>query len=131
MLRSPANGHLARLFRYGLVGASGTALHYAILVSLVELSGVDPVVATTVGAFFGALLNYHLNYHWTFSSRRPHREALSRFLLVAGSGLALNTALMALLVDGLHWPYLPAQLGVTALVFFWTYLANALWSFRH
>ncbi|RMG53794.1 MAG: GtrA family protein [Gammaproteobacteria bacterium] len=125
------NGHLGRLFRYGMVGASGTALHYAVLIMLVQLFGIDPVWATTAGALCGALLNYHLNYHWTFASRRPHREALSRFMLVAGSGLLLNTGLMALLVDGLGWYYLVAQVLTTALVFFWTYLANAFWSFRH
>ncbi len=119
-----------RFASFAAVGMIGTGAHYATLTALVELAGADPVLGSVVGSLVGALINYVLNYHLTFHSDKRHREALSKFLAVAGSSFVLNFLLMSLLVKGLDAPYLLAQIGVTGLLLLWNYVFNAIWTFR-
>lgn len=113
----------------GAAGAIGTAGHYATLLALVEGAGVAPTLATGVGAGAGALINYALSRVYAFQSRRPHREALPRFLLIALVGLGLNVVVMAALLR-LPVHYLLAQLVATALVFVFNFIANRSWTFQ-
>ena len=71
-------------------GRSAPALHYAVLIALVQLARADPVAASTAGAVCGALVNYALNHRFTFASGKSHATALPRFALVAVAGIALN-----------------------------------------
>lgn len=120
---------LERLVRFGLVGGLATGVQYAILVALVRWIGLWPPAASAVGFVVSAVGNYLLNYHFTFRSRERHAPAAAKFLILAGVGLALNAALMAVLVD-MGWHYLVAQLCVTAVVFLWNFIGNSLWTFR-
>ncbi len=114
--------------RYALAGAIGTAFHFAILAALVQLANVNAIAASTAGAIAGALVNYALNYRFTFGSRRMHRVALPRFVTVALAGLALNAAVLALaLYFGVH--YLVGQAAATGAVLATGYLANRAWTF--
>lgn len=108
----------------------GTSVHYLLLILLVQLTAIDPVVASSLGALLGALVNYHLNYHYTFQSRKRHREALTRFMIVAVIAFMLNALLMYAFVSVLQWHYLLAQFITTLLLFLWTFVANLMWSFR-
>lgn len=119
----------ARLLRFALVGALGTAAHYALLVALVEGAGAEPVVGSVAGFVLGALVNYGLNRALVFRSARAHGEALPRFFAVAGVGLLWNAGLMRLLTGTVGLHYLPAQVLTTVLLLFWHYGANALWTF--
>ena len=110
-------------------GCGSAIVQYGTLFLLVELFSVPPVLASSWGALLGALVNYLLNYHLTFRSDKSHGEALAKFLLVAGVGLALNTFFMSLATHWLHWNYLLSQLGTTSLVLLWSFTANRLWTF--
>ncbi len=114
------------LSRFATVGAIGTGVHYAILWSLVN-AGVPVLLASTIGAIGGALVNYVLNYRYTFKSNLAHRSTLVKFFTVALIGLLFNTLIMALLTR-LH--YFIAQIIATFFVLLWNYLANRLWTFR-
>jgi len=118
-----------RFLRYSLVGAIGTAGHYVLLILLVQAGGANPVLASTAGALVGAIVNYLLNYRFTFASRRRHHESLPRFMAVAAAGMAVNAALLAALVDGFGVHYLAAQVVATLAVLGVTYLANRAWTF--
>ena len=118
---------------YVSVGAVGTAVHYAVFLTI-TLRAPQPVplwlvvAASTAGALLGALVNYLLNRRLTFRSARPHRSAAPRFAVVAAGSLALN----ALTVGGLSaagLAPLAAQVGATALVLVSGYLLNRNWTF--
>jgi len=121
--------HFRQLFTYSLVGAVGTAAHYAVLLILVELVEVNPVIATTYGFIVGAITNYILNYYLTFKSKKAHVEALTKFLLVATVGAAINSLIMYIGTETLAFHYLLAQVTATALVLLWSYLVNKHWTF--
>lgn len=115
---------------FSLVGVAGTLAHYALLFLLVSSQTAHPVPASVAGAVLGAVINYALNYRFTFRSARRHREALPRFLTIAAVGLALNAALMFLLVEPLQLHYLIAQLIATGCVLVWNFLGNRHWTFE-
>jgi putative flippase GtrA len=118
-----------RFLRYSIVGAIGTAVHYALLVVLVQADLASPILASTVGAIVGAIVNYVLNHTYTFASGRRHRESLPRFMAVAAAGTAVNAALLAALVNGMGVHYFPAQVVATLAVLGVGYLANRAWTF--
>ncbi|MBE0574958.1 MAG: GtrA family protein [Desulfuromonadales bacterium] len=112
------------------VGAIGTLVHYLILFITVEFFFFNPVVSSFFGFVSGAVVNYYLNYYFTFKSKKNHKEAISKFFLVAGVGLVLNTLIMVLLTTVLDQNYLLAQLLATALTLAWNFTVNRLWTFR-
>jgi putative flippase GtrA len=115
--------------RYAAVGLVATAVHYAVLVGLVESGAATPLPASLSGYVVGGLVSYTFNRRLTFRTGRPHREAAWRFAAVAATGFAWTGLLMALFVDRLGAPYLPAQAVTTSIVLFWGFLANRLWTF--
>jgi putative flippase GtrA len=120
---------MPQFLRYGIVGAVGTALQYAILVSLVQFTQTPAVAASTAGAIAGALVNYVLNHRWTFASSRTHEHALPRFAAVALAGIALNAIVMAEMLNFFGVHYLVAQIVATGVVLVAGFLANRAWTF--
>lgn len=120
---------LGQFSRFAVVGAVGTAGHYALLVLAVSGLGLSPVLGTSMGAALGALINYALNYRYTFASSSRHRTAMPRFLLMAGAGLVANAIIVGVLVGvGLH--YLAAQVLATGAVLMINYVVSKTWIFR-
>lgn len=113
---------------FSVVGAVGTTAHFAVLVILVQFMAAGPVAASMAGFAAGALVNYGLNYHVTFKSKTSHKTALLKFFTVALAGLCLNTLVMAMAIEWLH--YLVSQALATALVLLWNFLCNRYWTFR-
>lgn len=112
------------------VGAVSAIGHYGLLIALVQLGGADAVVASAAGALLGAVINYWLNYRYTFRSRKQHAESVSKFAVVAVVGLLLNTLFMWIGVDLLGLHYLLAQVVTTGLLLVWSFTANRFWTFH-
>jgi len=115
--------------RFCLVGTAGTAAHYTALVAIVHLQG-KPIFGSAVGFVLGALVNYVLNYHYTFESAKPYPETLAKFFATACVGLVLNTLVMGLLIGLLDVHYFVSQLLATAGVVLWNFTVNLRWTFR-
>ena len=120
--------HFSRFIRFCLVGGVATAIQYALLILLVRGAGMAPTPASSIGFVVSAGANYLLNYRFTFRSDRPHGPAVAKFGLLAGTGLLINAVIMRLMVGaGVH--YLLAQLCATAVVLFWNFVGNSVWTF--
>jgi putative flippase GtrA len=124
---SPPRSTARQFAHYAGVGAIGTAGHYVVYIALIQ-TGLHVVTASAAGFVVGALINYWLNYHYTFNSEQPHRQAMTRFFAVALAGLALNT-LIVFLLNRMHWHYLLAQAAATMVVLIWNFAANRRWTF--
>ena len=111
------------------IGAIGTAGHYATLIILVEALGVAPLIASTLGFVVGALINYFLNYYYTFASNQSHRATMLKFAVVAMVGAITNSAVMHIALGWFGWYYLLAQVIATIWVLLWNFIANKLWTF--
>jgi putative flippase GtrA len=114
---------------YALIGALATAVHYLVLMILVEWAGVGAGLAAALGASAGALAAYAGNRRFTFASRAAHRRALPRFLAVAALGAATSAALVHAGTGWLGLHYLLPQAVATALVLFAGFTLNRRWSF--
>ena len=123
-------GTSVQFLGYSFVGAIGTVVHYVVLFACADGLGLDPVLATSLGAVFGAITNYLLNYRFTFRSRRPHRDASPKFFWVATVGIVVNGLVVdaCLRFGAMH--YVPAQLLATTVVLAMGYIANRHWTFK-
>lgn len=116
--------------RYTLIGGVATAVHYGVLLALVEAAHVAPASAAAAGAVAGAAVAYLGNRRFTFAdSGAHHRNALPRFLTVAAIGAAVSGLVVWLgsAVLGVH--YLAAQVIATGLALLLSYRLNRAWSF--
>lgn len=127
-MQSPA-GPCARFVRFGFAGALGTAVHYTVLIVAVHVLAAPAAVAAMVGAAVGAVFNYLLARSYVFQSQRYHREAMPRFMVMVAVGIALNGALIGLLV-GLGWNYLVAQVVTTAIIMGLNFGVSSIWIFK-
>lgn len=122
--------HLAAQFTlFSLVGVAAAVGHYGTLIALTQSGATGPVVASLAGYILGGIISYALNYRYTFRSTKQHREAVIKFLAVAGVGFVLNGLAMALLTGPAALHYLLAQVVTTAIVMVWTFTGNRAWTF--
>src|SRR5262249_18486368 len=98
------------------VGAVATAAQYVVLIALVELAGINAVVASTAGRIIGIVTNYALSYTITFQSKAAHLKTFSKFVTLATIGLVMNSLLMAAGTSWLGLHYLAAQVISTVLL---------------
>ena len=127
---SPELNHLANRFvKFAGVGVIGTAAHYATLFVLVDVASLDAVAASSAGFLVGGIINYLLNYKFTFRSQQSHTSTAPRFFAIALGGFFLNGVAMSLLVNKIGLYYLLAQVITTGLILIWTFLANHYWTF--
>jgi putative flippase GtrA len=119
-----------QFFWYLVAGGIATAVHYAVLIALVEWLVLAAAPSATVGALCGAGASYLLNRRMTFAnSGAGHGQALPRFLAIALLGALLNGALVWLGVQQFGWHYLLAQALATVVVVGLTFRLNRLWTF--
>ena len=117
------------MLNYTLFGGLATAVHYLVLVVLVDLADVGAGLAAAIGATCGALAAYAGNRRFTFASDAAHRRALPRFLLVAALGAITSAALVFAGTEWLDLHYLVPQVAATVLVLFAGFTANRRWTF--
>jgi putative flippase GtrA len=115
---------------YTAVGSIGTCGHYLTLVALVESGLLTAVLASVAGFTVGALINYVLNYWFTFNSNKFHGEAMSKFFTVAILGAIINTTLMHIGVNIIQMYYLVAQIIASGIVLVWNFTINKVWTFQ-
>lgn len=122
---------IARQFiRFAAVGVSGTAVQYSVLWGGVELFAMIAAVASAIGYLCGSVVNYLLNYFFTFKSSKGHVEAASKYFSVLAVGFCINTGLMALLVSHFNWNYWIAQILTTGIGLIWNFAGSRWWAFK-
>lgn len=119
-----------RFTKFAGVGVVGTLAHYITLIIAVQVLQLSAVVGSSFGAVIGALVNYFLNYRYTFNSSKKHHVAMSQFFMIAGIGFIINGLLIALLTEKYSIHYLMAQIITTGILLIWNFLGNQFWTFR-
>lgn len=115
---------------FAAVGAVGTLAQYAVLWLAAVRLGWPAAWASGAGYALGSMVNYLLNYRFTFASGKSHVEAASKFYVVVGVGWFINTGLMGLLTGWLTWNLWLAQLLTTGIGLGWNFAGSKLWAFR-
>lgn len=118
-----------RILRFTIAGVLATASHYAVMFTGLQLAD-HPVIWSFVGAAFGSLVGYLINYFVTFKSTVPHGLALFRYFLIVALSIALNTLTIFCLLTFTTMSVLSAQLLSTFIVFVANYFAHSNITFR-
>jgi putative flippase GtrA len=114
MSRRPTLMMAAQLARFCAVGLICLAVSTSTLAALHDLAGLYYLVAFGIAFCLGNTLGYALNGRFTFTARIT-RLGASRYLLLNGILLAVNSILMKALVDGAHIWYIGASLLLAVL----------------
>lgn len=126
---SPLISSMNSFIKFVGIGGLATALQYALMILLIEWFQIQEVLASASAYAISAVFNYLANYYFTFSSNQNHLHTFSKFVVVAGFGLGLNTLLFYLLFNtGLH--YLIAQVFATLVTLCVNFAAHKLWIYR-
>jgi putative flippase GtrA len=119
---------VTQLVRFGLVGATNTALTLAAYSALVALE--TPVaLAGAVGWGVGAVNGFVLNRAWTFRGSARGALSAARYAVVALAGSALNAALVSVAVSEDHLPHIAGELAVLPPVTLLSFLLCRGWVF--
>ena len=113
----------AQFARFAGVGLVAFAVDYALMVFLVEVFGVDSVVAATVSYIVSIVVNYFMSMRFVFRRREgiTRRREFTLFLVLALVGLAINDVLLWVATDLLLIDYRLAKLGVAVIVTMWNF----------
>lgn len=116
-------------FRYVFSGGTATAVHFLLLIVLVETVHANATWATALGFCLACAVNYLLQYYWTFASTGAHRIVAFRYAVITLAMLALNTLLFWMLHEKLGIAYLLAQALATSAVLIGNFTINRLYTF--
>ncbi len=108
-----------------------TAVDFATLTGLVELAGVDYVLATFIGTIVGFLTNFTINRYWAFEAMHGHLGwQFARVLPVQAGSTALQTLGVWVFDRFIGFRYWVAKIIVAVLVYLiWNYPMNRFWVF--
>ena len=123
-------GTALQFVKFGIVGVSNTLITLLVYTLLVKVFGVWYIASSAIGFAVGAVNGFLLNRRWTFSEHVGDRFTPLRWLIVQGSGLMVNLALVYLFVTAAGLDKLVGQAFATLIVVVLTFLANRAWTFR-
>lgn len=123
---------LLRVARFGAVGLLAAAVHYWVVIGLVELLQIAPLKANFGGFAVAFWFSYIGHRHWTFADHSAVSGSSSfvRFLATALLGFFLNQFLFYLLLQYVRLPYFISLAIVVVVVAIMTYVLSRLWAFR-
>ncbi|MBI2684084.1 MAG: GtrA family protein [Actinobacteria bacterium] len=123
-------GDWEQLARFCVVGGTGYIVNLAVFWLLVSRSSVHHLVAAVLAFAVAWVSNFVLNKFWTFRIHTlPVAKQGLRYLVVSLIGLALNLALLQLLVLGDIGKVLSQAIAIAAVMPL-NFLLNRRWSFR-
>ena len=110
-----------QFIRYVLVALASFCAQYTVFSLLIEMLDLYPTLASALGYLAGSVINYILNYIYSFRSQHRHSSTILRFYGAVAFGFCVNTACMFLLNEqvGLWvWPSQVTASVITVLVNF-------------
>lgn len=127
---------ITKFLKFGIVGASGMVVHFAVLYLFREIAGLNSFVANTIGFITAATTNYILNRIWTF---RSHEKQVGveylKFILVSIIGLGINNGTLWLggkmLPEwNLDWRFYVLWVFAVGVTTLWNFFGNMLFTFK-
>lgn len=124
----------ASVGKFALVGLLATLTHAAVAGGLLQ-SGLLPAFPANIFGFLVAFgVSFSGHFFWSFSHLRKGGTAwksMRRFLVIAVSGFALNSTVLALWLELTPWPDLAGLMFSIAIVPALSFLGARLWAFSH
>lgn len=107
--------HGAQVVRFLVFGGASTAIHWAVMWSLVTI-GLTPIVATSMGAVVGSVFNYAFQFFWTFDGVARHEKAIPVYVCTVVLAWVANASFYYLLTSFCEMGVEVAQVSTTIAV---------------
>jgi len=145
-----------RFLKFSVVGTIGAMIDFGTLNLLVQVAGFDKVLANSCSFTAAVISNFVWNRLWVYPETRedPLTKQFVQFFFVNVAGLAINTMIfygsdrwllgeagvfagpvgaLAMTIGMSHFDfaYNAAKILATAVVLFWNFFVNRLWTFSH
>lgn len=120
--------------KFAIVGILATLTHAAVAGGLLETGQLSAFPANICGFLVAFFVSFGGHYFWSFAHLRQQSTAMktmTRFLVIALSGFALNSTVLALWLGLTPWPDLIGLMFSIAIVPALTFLGARLWAFSH
>ncbi|WP_422378483.1 GtrA family protein [Roseibium sp.] len=124
----------AAVGKFAVVGVLATLTHALVAASLLEAGVLTAFPANICGFLVAFGVSFTGHYFWSFAHLRQEGKAwksMTRFLVIALSGFALNSFVLALWLQLTPWPDLAGLLFSIAIVPALSFLGARLWAFSH
>lgn len=113
--------------RYAVVGVLTAFVYFFGVYGLSHIFEVEIIVSTCVSYFFAVLVNYIINYRWTFSSLSSHKIAAKRYFVMVVFGALINSSFVYVAHYILGLAFIPVQLSAIAVVCASNYFISRGW----
>ncbi|WIV52183.1 GtrA family protein [Marivivens sp. LCG002] len=114
---------------FTIVGLVASGSHFLIAAFLHETLGLGLILANCLGFTSSFVISYFGHRRFSFRSDRPHRSAIPKYAVTAGSGFSANTLTVYALIryfGAEHLFYILIGISVGAAVVF---VASKYWAF--
>ena len=116
--------------RFVVVGTLSVAIYVGGAALLHRALGMGPEIANVIAYLAATLVNYVLNFYWSFQTNRSHQAALWRYILLLAFGVVLNTLYVSAMLALFSMPLELAALSFMVLWPFFSFFALRYWAFR-
>lgn len=125
------NESIFTILKFGLVGASGVAVDFAVTWLLKEKAGMHKYAANSLGFMSAATNNYIWNRLWTFESDDPDVAVQYLvFILVSLGGLVFNNAALWFFHEKRKMPFYVSKILAVFVAMFWNFFGYKFLAFR-
>lgn len=118
------------LVLYGIIGSFSSGLDFLIYTLLVQLVGLQYLVANCISVVAGISTSFYLNRNYNFKVKDHTKRRFSIFLTVGLCGLMMSNLILYLCIDNLGMDKLISKLLSIVLVVFFQFLVNKYLTFK-
>ena len=122
-----------QFIKFGIVGASNTAISYVTYAVLVFL-GLNYILSNVISFIVSVLNSFYWNNKYVFKETKESRSALKTlaktFLAYGFTGLILSNILLVVWIDVLHISKYIAPIINLVVTIPFNFLLNKLWAFK-
>ncbi len=120
----PSMDRFWEVFRFLAVGGGCFLLEYALLFSLTEYGGLDPLISAPIAFTISLIVNYILCVYVVFHVKHQGTKQMVLFIVTSLMGLGLNQLVMWFCIDILAIWYMFAKIVASAIVIIWNYFTK-------
>lgn len=118
------------LILYGVIGSFSSALDFIIYTFLVQVLGVQYLVANCISVVAGISTSFVLNRNYNFKVKDNTKRRFSIFLCVGFTGLMLSNLILYTCINTFELNKIVSKLLSIVLVVFFQFLINKYITFK-
>ena len=121
------NKLLMQIIKFVIVGGIATIIDYIIFFILHELLKVPTLPANVISFTVSVIYNYIASVKWVFDVKKedPKKQFII-FLILSIIGLLINTAIVYVTIDLLHWYSMICKIIATGIVMVFNFITRKI-----